>query len=204
MLPSKLCKFSVFYLLESILLISNTDAAFHARKSVESDLETIKIIARNELKNESDTNKWDKIQITETSLNSTEYMDPFANVRKRNKSLAPDRLLWENENDREKVESNPMQMIYWYYNKMMAVILGITFGITLNLENAKEILKQPIAPSIGIFCKFMLSPFVRWPDHFCLYLSFHQLLIFGFSFFSWRTHNELMAFNGFGLRCNES
>lgn len=57
-------------------------------------------------------------------------------------------------------ESDEIQIVYWYYDKISAVILGIFFGIALDIENAKEILKQPIGPSIAVFCKFILSPFV--------------------------------------------
>lgn len=178
MMPFNLCKFSVFCFIASVLLISNADATFPAQKSGESDLKHYKIIPKNESKNEfytneTDTNKGSKIQITETSLNSNEYMGPFVNIRKQNESFAQNGLLWDNENSQKKVEGlNEMQMIYWYYNKVMAVILGICFGIILNLENAKVIFREPIGPSIGIFCKFILSPFVSLAYHSYPYLSF--------------------------------
>lgn len=170
MVPLDLCKFSVFYLIESVLFISSMDAAFHTPKSAD-DLKKFKIIPKNESKNE--------IQITGTSLNSTEYKDTFVNSHgETNGSFASDELPWEIENShhyfymRKKVDLNEMQMIYWLYDKVMAVILGIFFGITLNLENAKAILKQPVGPSIGIFCKFILSPFVS-----CLSLFLTPLYI---------------------------
>lgn len=171
MVPVDLCKFSVFYLIESVLFVSSTDAAFHALKSADSDSQKFKIIPKNESKNElptPNTNKWNEIQITETSLNSTEFLDSFVNNRKANETFVRDESPWEKENShhyyyiRKKVDLNEMQMIYWYYDKVMAVVLGLFFGITLNLENAKAILKQPIGPSIGIFCKFILSPFVSF------------------------------------------
>lgn len=58
------------------------------------------------------------------------------------------------------IDSNEIQIVYWYYDKITAAILGIFFGVALEMENAKTILQQPIGPSIAIFCKFMLSPFV--------------------------------------------
>lgn len=182
MVPFNLCKFRVFCLIESVLLfILNTDAAFYALKSADIDPHKFKIKPKNESRHESytpDTIKWNGIQITETSSNSTDNLDSFVNnQRQPNESFVPtDELLpWEKENShhhhrqhqlhhyyyiRKKVNMNEMQMIYSYYDKVMAVVLGIVFGIALNLENAKVILKQPIGPAIGVFCKFILSPFV--------------------------------------------
>lgn len=177
--PFDLCKFCVFYLIESALFISSTNAAFSVLKSADDSVSQKFKIApiKNESRNE--------IQITGASLHSTEYMDSLVNNHgQANESFETDELPWEKENShhyyyiRKKVDSNEMQMIYWYYDKLMAVILGIFFGITLNLENAKAILKQPIGPSIGIFCKFVLSPFVSFYLLLIPFLSFFYLFIF--------------------------
>lgn len=200
MLPFDLCKFGVFYLFETILFISFTNAGFHLLKS---DSQELKIIPKNESKYEyytSNANKWNGIQIAETRLNSNEYLDAFVNNRQLNESFLPsNELPWEKENshhyhdynnDGKKDDSNEMQMIYWYYDKVTAVILGIFFGIAMNLENAKVILKQPIGPAIGIFCKFILSPFVSLTTTY-FYISH--------SFFSQNSPIYLMDFNGFGF-----
>lgn len=194
MVPFNLCKFRVFCLIESVLLfILSTDAAFYALKSADIDSHKFKVRPKNESKHEfytSDTSKWNEIQITETRLNSTDNLDSFVNnQRQPNESFVPDELLpWEKENThhrqhqqqphhhyyyiRKKVNANEMQMIYWYYDKVMAVVLGIFFGVALNLENAKVILKQPTGPAIGVFCKFILLPFVSGFQSFFFSFTF--------------------------------
>lgn len=53
-----------------------------------------------------------------------------------------------------------MKIIYEFYVRISAVFLGIIFGITLNIQNARDVLRKPLAPAISIICKFLFSPLV--------------------------------------------
>lgn len=49
--------------------------------------------------------------------------------------------------------------VYKYYDKISAIVLGILFGIALDVDNLKALIK-PIGLCIAISYKFFLSPLV--------------------------------------------
>lgn len=134
-------KFVVFLMLTSLSLLSKSTSDIE--KSVDV-LEGIKIISDN---------KTDGLD---------ENVEPFSDVPQLNDGSTTE--LSEEKEDKHfryrKSDPDEIQIVYWYYDKISAVILGIFFGLALDIENAKEIVKQPIGPSIAVFSRFILSPFV--------------------------------------------
>lgn len=151
-----LCKFGVFCLfVKSFLFISNVDALNRTRSSAEI-FEKFKI---KNVKAKSNVNL-NEIQ------NNSEYIDVPELDLNSGPNLIDHILLKENEEtscvNPTKVNSNEIKVIYWCYDRVSAIYLGIFFGLALDLNSAKAFITEPTGLLIAIFCKFILSPFVSF------------------------------------------
>lgn len=53
-----------------------------------------------------------------------------------------------------------IKIIYEYYYPAALVIVGLIFGISLEMHKVGNVLKRPYAPVISIFCNYIFSPLV--------------------------------------------
>lgn len=58
------------------------------------------------------------------------------------------------------IDPEAAKYVYKYYDKVSAIVLGILFGIALEVDNLKANLMKPIGVCIAISYKFLLSPLV--------------------------------------------
>lgn len=148
-------KSSEIFLLTCFLLTSKSNAKNETKKSGDN-LKMFNQTINIHVKTSNDSNLMDDNSV------GNEYTHTFSDLNHVSDDTVRD-ITREKEETRfhnRYVDSSEVQIVYWYYDKVSAAILGIFFGLAFEMENAKLILQQPTGPSIAIFCKFMLSPFV--------------------------------------------
>lgn len=157
MLPSK-WRFIPFYIFGFLLLIQNSNAIF---------IDDSKVLTLNSLHelDEAINQKWNNNLQPKTEWLFNGDNSISMNIIQQNQGVSkasrqPRAGAINSISFRDRTSQLRASEIYGYYLKVAFVILGFSFGVALDMENVKVVLKRPIGHVISLFCVYIFSPVV--------------------------------------------